>query len=69
MPVLDIILIALFVVGAYHGYKKGLILEIISITAFILAIVGVSSSCTPEWNTCRCYMMVSAVCCLLWHSW
>jgi membrane protein required for colicin V production len=40
MPVLDIILIALFVVGAYHGYKKGLILEIISITAFILAIVG-----------------------------
>jgi len=27
-------------VGAYHGYKKGLILELITIVAFILAIIG-----------------------------
>jgi membrane protein required for colicin V production len=37
---LDIILIILFAVGAYHGYKKGLVLELISIFAFILAIIG-----------------------------
>ena len=40
MNFLDIILIALFVVGAYHGFKKGLILELIAIVAFILAIIG-----------------------------
>lgn len=40
MNILDIILIILFVFGAYHGYKKGLILELIMIVAFVLAIVG-----------------------------
>lgn len=33
-------MLILFVVGAYHGYKKGLILELITIVAFILAIIG-----------------------------
>lgn len=33
-------MIILFVFGAYHGYKKGLILELIMIVAFVLAIVG-----------------------------
>jgi membrane protein required for colicin V production len=33
-------LIILFIIGAYHGYKKGLILELISIIAFLLAIIG-----------------------------
>jgi membrane protein required for colicin V production len=28
------------VFGAYHGYKKGLILELITIVAFVLAIIG-----------------------------
>ncbi len=40
MNFLDIILIILFAVGAYLGFKKGLILELISILAFILAIIG-----------------------------
>lgn len=37
---LDIILFILFGIGAYHGYKKGLILELIMIIAFVLAIIG-----------------------------
>jgi membrane protein required for colicin V production len=40
LSILDIILIILFAFGAYHGYKKGLILELITIIAFILAIIG-----------------------------
>lgn len=40
MNIADIILIILFIIGAYHGYKKGLILELISIIAFLLAIIG-----------------------------
>ncbi len=33
-------MIILFVVGAYNGFKKGLIIELIAIVAFILAIIG-----------------------------
>lgn len=40
MNFVDIILLILLLVGAYHGYKKGLILELITIVAFILAIIG-----------------------------
>lgn len=40
MNIVDIILLILFVIGAFFGYKKGLILELISIAAFILAIYG-----------------------------
>lgn len=40
MNILDIILIILFVFGAYRGFKKGLILELITIIAFVLAIMG-----------------------------
>jgi membrane protein required for colicin V production len=36
----DIILIVFLIIGGYSGYKKGLILEIIAILAFILAIIG-----------------------------
>jgi len=36
----DIIVLILLAVGAYSGYKKGLILELIAIIAFILAIIG-----------------------------
>jgi membrane protein required for colicin V production len=36
----DIILLVILVLGAYSGYKKGLILELIAILAFILAIIG-----------------------------
>jgi membrane protein required for colicin V production len=36
----DIIVIIILLLGAYSGYKKGLILELIAIVAFILAIVG-----------------------------
>ncbi len=40
MSILDIIIIVVLLLGAYSGYKKGLILEVISIVAFVLAIVG-----------------------------
>lgn len=40
MNTVDIILIILFVAGGYFGFRKGLILELISIAAFILAIIG-----------------------------
>lgn len=40
MSAVDIVLIIMLLLGAYSGYKKGLILELIAIIAFILAIVG-----------------------------
>ena len=40
MKILDIILIILLLIGAYSGYKKGLIIEIIGLVALILAIIG-----------------------------
>lgn len=40
MSTADIIILIILAVGAYSGFKKGLILEIISILAFILAIIG-----------------------------
>ena len=40
MRTIDIILIIILVLGAYRGYTKGLLLEIIAILAFFLAIVG-----------------------------
>ena len=40
MSAADIIIIIILTFGAYSGYKKGLILELISILAFVLAIVG-----------------------------
>jgi len=36
----DIIILVILVLGAYSGFKKGLILELIAIVAFILAILG-----------------------------
>lgn len=40
MSTADIIIIIILILGAYSGFKKGLILELIAIAAFILAIVG-----------------------------
>lgn len=40
MNKLDIILLAPILFGAYQGYKKGFVLEIIAIVSFILAIIG-----------------------------
>ena len=40
MSTADIIIVILLLLGAYGGYKKGLILELIAIIAFVLAIVG-----------------------------
>ena len=40
MQVIDIIILLLLGFGAYQGYKKGLLLEIIGLLAFILAILG-----------------------------
>ena len=40
MSITDIIILIILALGAYSGYKKGLILELIAIIAFILAIIG-----------------------------
>ncbi len=40
MSAADIIIIIFLALGAYSGFKKGLIVEIISILAFVLAIIG-----------------------------
>ena len=40
MSIADIVILILLILGAYSGYKKGLILELIAIVAFILAIIG-----------------------------
>lgn len=40
MGTLDFILLAPILFGAYQGYKKGFVLEIIAIISFILAIIG-----------------------------
>ncbi|MGK7394782.1 MAG: CvpA family protein [Candidatus Cyclobacteriaceae bacterium M3_2C_046] len=40
MQVIDLILIILLLIGGYHGYKKGLLLEVIGLAALILAIIG-----------------------------
>lgn len=40
MSILDFILIVLLIVGGIHGFRKGLVIEVIAIAAFILAILG-----------------------------
>jgi len=40
LSITDIIILIILALGAYSGYKKGLILELIAIIAFILAIIG-----------------------------
>lgn len=40
MSTIDIILLVPLVYGAYQGFRKGFLLEVIAILAFILAIVG-----------------------------
>ncbi len=40
MNIADIIIIALLILGAFNGFRKGFVLEIIGVAAFILAIIG-----------------------------
>ncbi|MBK6267036.1 CvpA family protein [Marivirga sp. S37H4] len=40
MKTLDILLLIPLIFGAYLGFRKGLLLEIVSLVAFVLAIVG-----------------------------
>lgn len=40
MSTIDIILLIPIIYGAYRGFKKGFLLEIISIVAFVLAVIG-----------------------------
>lgn len=40
MSTIDIILLVPLIFGAYQGFKKGFLLEVIAILAFVLAIVG-----------------------------
>jgi membrane protein required for colicin V production len=37
---LDIIILVPLLFGAYHGFKKGFLMEIVSLLAFVLAIIG-----------------------------
>ncbi|MFT7032322.1 MAG: membrane protein required for colicin V production [Cyclobacteriaceae bacterium] len=39
MNVIDIVILVFFGIGAYSGFKKGFILEIISLAAFFIAII------------------------------
>jgi membrane protein required for colicin V production len=40
LNIFDVIIIVLLLIGAYSGYRKGLILEILAFLAFIIAIIG-----------------------------
>ena len=40
MSVIDIVILVFFGLGAYSGFKKGFVLEIISLGAFFIAIIG-----------------------------
>ena len=40
MKILDLILLIPLLIGAYTGYKKGLVMELIGIIALILAVLG-----------------------------
>ncbi|MEQ8478410.1 CvpA family protein [Fulvivirga sp.] len=40
MNTLDIIILAPLVFGAYRGFKKGFVLEVVAIVSFVLAIIG-----------------------------
>lgn len=39
MATVDIVLLILFALGAYEGYKKGLLLSIVGLVGFVLAII------------------------------
>jgi len=40
MNIPDIVIAIFLIIGTYHGYKRGFIIELIGIVAFILAIIG-----------------------------
>ncbi|MDZ7604823.1 MAG: CvpA family protein [Cyclobacteriaceae bacterium] len=40
MNIADIVIAIFLIIGAYHGYKKGFIIELIGIVAFIVAVIG-----------------------------
>jgi membrane protein required for colicin V production len=37
---LDIILLVLLIIGGYRGFRKGFLLEVVGIIAFVLALIG-----------------------------
>ncbi|UII27876.1 CvpA family protein [Fulvivirga maritima] len=40
MSIIDIVLLGFILFGAYKGYSKGFLLEIITVLAFVLAVIG-----------------------------
>jgi len=40
LSIIDIIIIVPLVIGAYSGYRKGFIMEVVSLLALILAVIG-----------------------------
>lgn len=40
MKIIDIIILVILILGAFRGFQKGLVLEIVGLFAFILGIVG-----------------------------
>jgi membrane protein required for colicin V production len=40
LNIIDIIVLVFLVIGAYSGFRKGLLMEIVAIIAFILAVIG-----------------------------
>jgi membrane protein required for colicin V production len=40
LKALDIILLVLLIIGGYRGFKRGLLLEVIGLVAFVLALIG-----------------------------
>jgi uncharacterized membrane protein required for colicin V production len=39
MKTIDLLILFPLLIGAYHGYKRGLLLEIVAILAFVIAVV------------------------------
>ena len=40
MSTLDIVILIPILFGAYHGFRKGFLMEVVSLLAFVLAIIG-----------------------------
>ncbi len=49
MSIVDLIIVAPLLIGAYYGYKKGLLLEIVALLALVVAVVG--GMRLLEWST------------------
>jgi len=49
LSIVDLIIIAPLLIGAFYGYKKGLLLEIVALLALVIAVVG--GMRLLEWST------------------